>query len=43
MILSQSQLPTIFTIHGDADLSMLYNHAVKLHEALNRANLPNNY
>ncbi|MGD1703273.1 alpha/beta hydrolase fold domain-containing protein [Dapis sp. BLCC M229] len=36
-----SQLPPIFTVHGDADLSVPYNHAVKFHEALNQANVPN--
>jgi acetyl esterase/lipase len=36
-----SQLPPIFTVHGDADLSVPYNHAVKFHEALIQANVPN--
>ncbi|NES72312.1 MAG: prolyl oligopeptidase family serine peptidase, partial [Okeania sp. SIO2D1] len=36
-----SELPPIFTVHGDADLSVPYNHAVKFHEALNQANVPN--
>jgi len=36
-----SQLPPIFTVHGDADLSVPYNHAVKFHEALDRVNIPN--
>ena len=36
-----SQLPPIFTVHGDADLSVPYNHAVKFHKALDRANVPN--
>ncbi|MGK7920041.1 MAG: alpha/beta hydrolase family protein [Trichodesmium sp.] len=36
-----SQLPPIFTVHGDADLSVPYNHAVKFHEALNQANVAN--
>ena len=36
-----SQLPPIFTVHGDADLSVPYNHAVRFHEALNQANVPN--
>ncbi|NEQ35150.1 MAG: alpha/beta hydrolase [Okeania sp. SIO3I5] len=36
-----SQLPPIFTVHGDADLSVPYNHAVKFHEALDRTNVPN--
>ena len=36
-----SQLPPIFTVHGDADLSVPYNHAVKFHEALDQVNVPN--
>lgn len=36
-----SQLPPIFTVHGDTDLSVPYNHAVRLHQALDRANVPN--
>ncbi len=36
-----SQLPPIFTVHGDADLSVPYNHAVRFHELLNQANVPN--
>ncbi|MGD1805208.1 alpha/beta hydrolase fold domain-containing protein [Dapis sp. BLCC M126] len=36
-----SQMPPIFTVHGDADLSVPYNHAVRFHEALNQANVPN--
>ncbi|NET26462.1 alpha/beta hydrolase [Okeania sp. SIO1I7] len=36
-----SQLPPIFTVHGDADLSVPYNHALKFHQALNQANVPN--
>ncbi|MEM1169331.1 MAG: alpha/beta hydrolase [Cyanobacteria bacterium P01_H01_bin.35] len=36
-----SQLPPIFTVHGDADLSVPYNHALKFHEALNQANVGN--
>ncbi len=38
-----SQLPPIFTVHGDADLSVPYNHAVRFHEALNQANVPNEF
>ncbi|HUE96078.1 MAG TPA: alpha/beta hydrolase [Longimicrobiaceae bacterium] len=30
-------LPPILTIHGDADPTVPYDHAVQLHEALNRA------
>ena len=36
-----SQLPPIFTVHGDADLSVPYNHALRFHEILNQANVPN--
>ena len=34
-------LPPILTIHGDADLIVPYSHAVRLHEALNEAGVPN--
>ncbi|MDX2033232.1 MAG: alpha/beta hydrolase [Blastocatellia bacterium] len=34
-------LPPILTIHGDADPTVPYTHAVRLHEALNKAGLPN--
>lgn len=34
-------LPPILTIHGDADSIVPYAHAVRLHEALDRAGLPN--
>ncbi len=34
-------LPPILTIHGDADPTVPYSHAVRLHEALNRADVPN--
>ncbi|MGD1703816.1 alpha/beta hydrolase family protein [Dapis sp. BLCC M229] len=36
-----SQLPPIFTVHGDNDLSVPYNHAVRFHELLNQVNVPN--
>ena len=34
-------LPPILTIHGDADPTVPYNHAVRLHEALSKADVPN--
>ncbi len=34
-------LPPILTIHGDADPTVPYNHAVRLHEALTKADVPN--
>ena len=34
-------LPAILTIHGDADQVEPYTHAVRLHEALEAAKLPN--
>ena len=34
-------LPPVLTIHGDADPTVPYSHAVRLHEALNKANVPN--
>ena len=33
--------PPVLTIHGDADQMVPYDHAVRLHEALDRAKLPN--
>jgi acetyl esterase/lipase len=36
-------LPPILTIHGDADPVVPYSHAVKLHEALNRSGLTNQF
>jgi acetyl esterase/lipase len=36
-----SQLPPIFTVHGDADLIVPYNHATRFHELLNQANVAN--
>jgi dipeptidyl aminopeptidase/acylaminoacyl peptidase len=34
-------LPPIITIHGDADPTVPYAHAVHLHEALSEAGVPN--
>ena len=34
-------LPPIMTIHGTADDTVPYSHAVRLHEALDRAEVPN--
>jgi acetyl esterase/lipase len=34
-------LPPILTIHGDMDTTVPYQHAVRLHEALNKAGAPN--
>ena len=34
-------LPPILTIHGDADPVVPYSHAVRLHEALTKAGVPN--
>jgi acetyl esterase/lipase len=34
-------LPPIITIHGDADPTVPYTHAVRLQEALNKAGIPN--
>ncbi|CDM64870.1 alpha/beta hydrolase [Pyrinomonas methylaliphatogenes] len=34
-------LPPILTIHGDADPTVPYDHAVRLHQALDRAGVPN--
>ena len=34
-------IPPILTIHGDADSIVPYAHAVRLHETLDRAGLPN--
>ena len=36
-----SQLPPIITIHGDADPTVPYNHAVQLHTALDQAEVTN--
>ena len=37
----RKDLPPILTIHGDADLIVPYDHAVRLHRALDRAGVPN--
>jgi dipeptidyl aminopeptidase/acylaminoacyl peptidase len=34
-------LPPIITIHGDADPTVPYSHAVRLHEALQKAGVTN--
>ena len=34
-------LPPIVTIHGDADRTVPYSHATRLHEALSKAGVPN--
>jgi len=34
-------LPPILTVHGDADTTVPYQHAVRLHEALNKAGVTN--
>ena len=34
-------LPPIMTIHGDADTTVPYQHAVRMHEALQKAGVPN--
>jgi acetyl esterase/lipase len=37
----RSGLPPIITIHGDADPTVPYSHAVRLREALDKAGVPN--
>ena len=37
----RENLPPILTIHGDADKIVPYQHAVRLHKALDRAGAPN--
>ena len=37
----RSGLPPILTIHGDADSIVPYQHGVRLHEALEKARVPN--
>ena len=37
----RSGLPPILTIHGDADTTVPYQHAVRLHEALSKAGVTN--
>jgi dipeptidyl aminopeptidase/acylaminoacyl peptidase len=36
-------LPPILTIHGDLDTDVLYQQGVRLHEALDRAGVPNEF
>ena len=37
----RSDLPPVITIHGDADPTVPYNHAVQLHRSLDRAEVTN--
>ncbi|EAZ90540.1 alpha/beta hydrolase [Crocosphaera chwakensis] len=37
----REDLPPILTIHGDADTSVPYSHAVQLHQALEKVQVPN--
>lgn len=37
----RADLPPIITIHGDADPLVPYSHAVRLHEGLDKAKVPN--
>jgi len=37
----RKELPPIFTVHGDADPTVPYEHAVRLHKALDDAGVPN--
>jgi acetyl esterase/lipase len=37
----RASLPPILSIHGDADPIVPYSHAMRLHDALNKANTPN--
>ena len=37
----RSGLPPVLTIHGDADTTVPHSHAVRLHEALKKAGVPN--
>lgn len=37
----RSGLPPVFTIHGDADPTVPYTHATRLHQALDAAGVPN--
>jgi acetyl esterase/lipase len=37
----RSGLPPVLTIHGDADPVVPYSHAVRLHQALDKAGVPN--
>jgi dipeptidyl aminopeptidase/acylaminoacyl peptidase len=37
----REDLPPIFTVHGDADPTVPYDHAVRLHRALDDVGVPN--
>jgi acetyl esterase/lipase len=37
----RTDMPPVFTIHGDADPTVPYTHAVRLHRALDDAGVPN--
>ncbi len=37
----RGELPPILTVHGDSDPIVPYTHGVRLHEALDEANVPN--
>lgn len=39
----RKDLPPIFTVHGDADPTVPYEHAVRLHKALDDAGVPNEF
>jgi len=39
----RKNLPPIFTVHGDKDQLVPYTHAVRLHEALTKAGVPNQF
>ncbi len=41
--LVRKDLPPIFTVHGDKDQLVPYTHAVRLHAALNKAGVPNEF
>ena len=36
-------LPPIFMVHGDADPAVPYSHSVRLHDALDKAGVPNEF
>lgn len=39
----RANLPPIFTVHGDADPTVPYDHAVRFHAALDKAGVPNQF
>lgn len=41
--LVRKDLPPVFTVHGDKDQLVPYTHAVRLHEALSKAGVPNEF